>query len=136
MASRTPMIAILAKIWTTEADQLPVHQPTTTSTSTRPPECYITVDSRRQKTIEQAIGFAFFLQQLLSALFHVFFHVACVLFHHVHDRVQNVDSIIRNNTSRHVVSLSLPTNFEDDLYMYSFTFPAAVPLRRCVISLE
>jgi len=30
-ASRTPTTATTAKIWTTEADQLPVHQPTSTS---------------------------------------------------------------------------------------------------------
>ena len=33
-ASRTHTTATTAKIWTTEADQLPVHQPTSTSTST------------------------------------------------------------------------------------------------------
>ena len=43
------------------------------------------VDSRRQKTIEQTISFAFFLQQLLRAFFDVLFDVASVLLHHVHD---------------------------------------------------
>jgi len=33
-ASRTPTTTTTAKIWTTEADQLPVHQPTSTSTRT------------------------------------------------------------------------------------------------------
>jgi len=71
----------------------------------------LTVDLRRQKAIEQTISFAFFLQQLLCAFFHVLFHVASVLLHHVHDWVQNVDSVINN---KHISSLTLHIKFVED----------------------
>ena len=55
-------------------------------------------NSRRQKAIQQSISFAFLLQQLLGAFFHVLLHVARVLFHHLHDRIQDVDSVSENTS--------------------------------------
>ena len=65
-ASRTHTTATTAKIWTTEADHLPVHQPTSTSTSTI---------SLSRESNDWPITFSFLSRLRLSVLCELFcFH--------------------------------------------------------------
>jgi len=55
-ASRTPMIAYAATIWTSQADQLPVHQPTSTSTSTSTPTGTLLTSEKRAFVVVPAVA--------------------------------------------------------------------------------